>query len=341
MPQRSWAQTKFMYSIRNHDNRRRTSFPTHLDGQRRRLSLPDFARLFGTVSRDIPQSTQSMIRRYDFGYRYLTRQQRDEVILTVLKRTSSPALTVAGDKGAWSRWERGWSENLSEFARSRNMARLVPKYIRRGQPLRLFGDYATPSQKDFELNYFRILRKWLFEKYLERVESVYEFGCGTGYNLAALAKIYPDKNLFGLDWSKASIKIVNSLSRIYGWKMHGLPFDFSAPNTSLDIKPNSAIMTFTALEQTGTKYGKFLRFLMKKKPAICIHVEPIVEWYDQHDLLDYLAIVFHKRRHYLEGFVPELMRLKSREKLEILKLQRSHFGSLYTDGYSQVIWKPT
>jgi SAM-dependent methyltransferase len=259
----------------------------------------------------------------------------------VLQRIESPELTVAGEKGARSRWDKGWRENLADFKRTHDLARLTPKYVRRGLPLRLDGEYVIPSDNDFELNWFGILRTWLFRKYLRDVDYVYEFGCGTGYNLALLAKMFPDKTFFGLDWSEPSTRIVETLSKEYGWDMHGIPFDLSAPDTSLEIKPNSAVITFTALEQMGNRYGGFLAFLMKKRPAICIHVEPIAEWYDQNSLHDYLAMMFHRRRRYLEGFAPDLVRLAGDRRLKLVKMHRSHFGSLYTDSYSQVIWKPS
>lgn len=89
----------------NQNNLGRTSFPANLDGQRGRLSVLDFARLFGAAPQDLFHTARRMIRRHDLGDRYLTRKQRDEVILAVQKRINSPTLTVAGDKVARSRRE--------------------------------------------------------------------------------------------------------------------------------------------------------------------------------------------------------------------------------------------
>ena len=46
----------------------------------------------------------------------------------------------------------------------------------------------------FELDYFRIYRLWLFEKYFKNYENIYEFGCGTGFNLLEGARLFKNKS---------------------------------------------------------------------------------------------------------------------------------------------------
>jgi SAM-dependent methyltransferase len=193
---------------------------------------------------------------------------------------------------------------------------------------------------NFELNWYRVFRLWLFQTYLAGVNTVYEFGCGSGFNIAALAKLYPEKRYYGLDWASQSVDIVNELGKKFGWDMHGRLFDFFAPDRGLCIEENSAILTIGALEQTGTEYGSFLQYLLDSSPRLCVHFEPILEWYDENNLIDYAAIRFHQKRNYWRGFPTRLRELQEDGKIEILKTNRSYFGSLYIDGYSQLIWRP-
>ena len=305
------------------------------------LTLEDFARRYGTTVNDIPDDCRKLIAQHDFRYRELEGDERDQVLLDVLKRIDSGQFSVAGKEGK-ARWEKGWSENLESFIEhGRDLSRLVPKYIRPNQPLRLDQNYVMPSDPSFELNWYEIFRLWLFRTYFSDVGSVYEFGCGSGFNLTVLAKLYPEKVLYGLDWAAASIDIVNELAKAYGWSMQGLLFDFFAPDESVKIADNSAVLTIGAVEQTGRDWESFLQYLLKASPELCVHVEPILEWYDENNLIDYAAIKFHKQRNYWEGFPNRLIELKNEGKVEILKTKRSYFGSLYIEGYSQIIWRPS
>lgn len=67
--------------------------------------------------------------------------------------------------------------------------------------MRLNGEYIVSPNPHFELDFFRVLRDWLLREYFPSVSEVHEFGCGTGYNLLALAAIFPGKRLRGSDLS--------------------------------------------------------------------------------------------------------------------------------------------
>jgi SAM-dependent methyltransferase len=306
----------------------------------RSLTSADFSRLFGTSVDQLPNECRALIDRHDFRYRVLEGPERDAVLVDVLRRIESDQFSLAGKEGK-PRWEKGWAENLESFLENgRDLSALIPKYIRLNQPLRLEQNYILPSDARFELNWYEVFRLWLFKAYLGGVENVYEFGCGSGFNLAVMASLFPDKSYVGLDWAGASRDIVNELAKSFGWKMKGLLFDFFAPDEKLTIPPKSAVVTIGALEQTGRDTGLFLDYLQKSSAEICIHIEPVLEWYEESNLVDLAAIRFHKKRRYWEGFPARLSELEKDGKVQILKMKRAHFGSLYLEGYSQIIWRP-
>jgi SAM-dependent methyltransferase len=305
------------------------------------LTLDDFARLFGISVNEMPDDCRTLIAQGDFRYRKLESEERDQAPLEVLKRIDSGQFSVAGREGK-TRWETGWSENFKSFMEhGHDLAQLVPKYIRPHQPLRLDQGYIVPSDPAFESQWYEVFRLWLFKTYVQDMETVYEFGCGSGFNLAALAQLYPEKRFYGLDWATASKDIVNELARTFGWNMTGLLFDFFAPDENVKIADNSAVLTIGALEQTGKDYEAFLQYLLQGRPSLCINIEPIVELYDENNLVDYAAIRFHRMRNYWEGFPNRLKELERAGRVEILKMKRSYFGSLFLEGYSQTIWRPT
>jgi SAM-dependent methyltransferase len=304
------------------------------------LGLEEFAVLFGTAPDRIPDDCRALIGKYDFRYRKLMGEERDLVLLSVLKTIDSGQLTVAG-KDRKARWEEGWSENLQEFIRQGNdLSALIPKYIRQGKPLRIFGDYVIPIDPSFEFSYFDVFRLWLFRTYFEKVDNIYEFGCGSGYNLAALAQIYPEKKLYGLDWATASMDIMETMAKAYGWNIEGLLFDYFAPDQRIKIADNSGVFTIGSLEQVGQNYEPFLQYLLERNPRVCVHVEPAVEWFDENNLMDYVALRYHKSRGYLEGFSTRLKQLEEQGKIQIISSHKGLYGNLYMEGWSQLVWKP-
>ncbi|MGA8849123.1 MAG: transketolase C-terminal domain-containing protein [Dehalococcoidia bacterium] len=302
------------------------------------LTLEDFARLFGTTIDDIPNDCRKLIAETDFRHRILGSEERDKVLLDVLKKIDSDQLTVAGREKKVV-WEKGWSENLQNFLENYDLNKLTPKYYRPSQVLRLYRNYITAYDQNFEFNFFKVFRLWLFRKYLRDAESIHEFGCGPGHNLVALAELYPEKKIHGLDWSLTSRDLVNKIAEVYKYNITGHLFDMFSPDESLEITNNSAILTIGSLEQLGHEYELFLQFILKKSPKLCIHVEPICELYNENHLLDYVAIKYHQRRGYLENYLNRLRRLEIEGKIEILKTQRMFFGSLYEDSWSFIVWR--
>ncbi len=304
------------------------------------LTLRDFADSFGTGEEDLSAACAALVENGDFRYRDITGVERDELILKVLMRIDADTQTI----GAFERreaWNKGWQENLQEYINSGyDRHKLVPKFIRLGQPVRFRQSYIEPHNPGFELAFIEVFRRWFFEKYLREFSCVYEFGCGTGFNLVALAEMFPDKMLFGLDFVPSAVELVTRIGETQGIRLTGRLFDMVTPDYTLEIKSDSAVFTFGAIEQLAGRFDAFLDYLLMKKPALCAHIEPTVELYDQNNLVDHLAIKFHRKRGYTEGLLPRIQKLASRNLAELIKVKRLFFGSLYMEGYSLIVWRP-
>jgi SAM-dependent methyltransferase len=300
----------------------------------------DFADLFGTTPDRLPDSCLARIAAGNWAYTPLTGAARDAVIVDLLARIDAGALTrvVDGDK---SRWLAGWAENLAAFRdQDGAIAALWPKYLRPGLPLRLYRRFVRPADPQFERNWYAVFRDWFFRTQLAGFAAIYEFGCGSGFNVAELARLYPGTTIHGLDWAEPSVEIVADLRRRHGLDTHGRLFDFFHPDHSLELPANSAVLTIGALEQTGTAFQPFLDFLLAKRPRCCFHIEPIYEWYDPADLVDYTAQRAHAARNFWRGFPQALARLEAAGEIVIHRTKRAHFGSLVLEGFSQLIWSP-
>lgn len=299
-----------------------------------------FARLLGTTADDIESQCGHLLREYDFRYSILQGDAFKDELLEVIKTIEDSPLSVSG-KNRHQDWEKGWGENLREFKeRNCDQDALVPKYMHKFSTRRLFSQYIEPLDKDFEVHFYNVYRQYLFRTYLAPYDPVFEFGCGTGYNLVIMARLFPQKRFLGLDWSENAVRFVETIADSLGLdRLQGRLFDYFSPDDSLEIPENTAIITLNSMEQLGNDYENFLEFLLKKRPALCINSEPFVEMYDEGDLLDYLAARYHRRRNYLRGYLPALKQLEKEGKIEILKEQRVQSGNLFHDGYSLVIWR--
>ncbi len=306
----------------------------------RELGLEDVARLFGTTKEDLGEECASRLAEMDLRYRPIVGLGRDELILRILKRIDEGDIPASGE-GRQPDWERGWEENLEEFVRSGyDPEALVPKYFRKNVPVRLNGEFVLPLDPEFVLKFTRAFRSWLLGKHLGTSGTVYEFGCGPGTHLAWLAERFAGRRLVGLDWAASSQAILGAMAEKLGWPVTGRRFDFFAPDRSLRLDAGSAVYTFGALEQVGDRHAAFLEYLLEQPIAVCINVECLHELYDETRLTDYLALKYHKRKNYLEGYLGRLRLLESEGRISIERVHHQKFGNAFDDPHSYVVWRP-
>lgn len=302
------------------------------------LDVDDFARIFGDSPSNITRECRRLIAELDFHHSVLRGAARESAIneiAEILERTLP--FTGIDQKEPW---DRVWTKNLSEFIESGyDTKALVPEFSKDARTLRLGGEYIQPDHPNFEINFVKVLRHWLFAKWFEPVEHVYEFGCGTGHNLVDLAGQFPTKSLHGLDWAASSQKIISLLAEQRGLNITGGFFDMLSPDEDTNVIPGSGILTIGAMEQLGDSHGSFLDFLLKKSPAVCVHVETLLETYDRSIQFDELAARYLTKRGYLRGFLPAVEKLAREGLVEILQIRRT-LGSFLHDGYSCLVWRP-
>lgn len=288
------------------------------------LTLEKFAEMFGGP---LDEKTSDEIAGHDWNYSVVDGQASNKVALELLQMVERREFSIVGENS--ERWQKGWNENLEEFRRTGDVKALEPKYLKAAKFLRLQGQFIEPVDPMFEVNWYKLFRGWFARRYLSTFDTIYEFGCGSGHNVAFLAREFPDKQIVGLDWTEASIAIVLALCDKLP-NVSTARFDFFEPSERR-FSRNTAILTVGALEQTGLRWRPFLDFLLRTQPAMCFHIEPIIEWYDPNSLVDYTAIKIHEARGFWRGFVNEV---------EPIRKHRTGFGSLMLEGYSQLQWSP-
>ncbi len=304
------------------------------------VTLRDFAESFGTTEDDVRNKCQNLINGLDFSYSIIKGAEREALIVNILKKIETDR-QVIGAPERQKIWHDGWAENLVEFIHSDyDLNKLVPKFIRPGQPVRFKKQYIKPSSEMFELSYYSVFRQWLFKTYFESIDQIFEFGCGTGFNLIALAQLYPQKRLAGLDFVKSSVDLVNTIADRCKFNLTGFLFDMLSPDRSFKFNKETAVLTIGSIEQLAGNFVPFLNYLLKQPVSVCVHVEPVIELYDDANLADYLAMKFQAKRGYTSNFLPYLKKLEEQKSIDILKVKRLYFGSLFMEGYNYIVWRP-
>jgi trans-aconitate methyltransferase len=215
----------------------------------------------------------------------------------------------------------------------------VPKYFGKIPIIRWTQKWIKPVSTSMEYNFFGLLLDWVFEKYITNVDSVYEFGCGTGHNLLRIRDQFPHINLYGLDWTTASQNVIDLIVKeTKDNNLFSKKFDYFNPDKNYNLNKNSMVLTVASLEQTGGGFKSFVDYLVSERPSMVVHIEPIHEVLDESNVLDNLSIKYFKKRNYLDGLVNYVRDLESKGIVKIHNLQRTYVGSFYIEGYSLLVW---
>ncbi len=301
------------------------------------LTAKDFEKLFEDK---ITPYVSKKIKEYNLIYSPVTDEERDQCILRIVNTLLDPFLVYSGPHRL-KQWEKGWGQNLQEFSEKPTTDSVFPHYHGKYEINRLDQKFVKGISKGYERNMLYVILDYLFDKYLRDAKTVYEFGCGTGHNLLRVREVNPQATLWGLDWATSSQKLIKKMvTEEVDENMKAHRFDYFKPDTKFKLDHDSIIYTVASLEQIGDKHTKFVSYLLKQKPKLCIHVEPIAEVLDENILIDSLSIEYFKKRKYLSGFLTHLQNLEKEGKVTIHEARRTYVGSFYIEGYSVIVWSP-
>jgi SAM-dependent methyltransferase len=302
------------------------------------ITLDDFCSMFRCAPEILPKAFLETIDKTLTNYHYAGAEELSAYLLQVLKRIESPGITrsVAENKQAF---EKGWTENLEALRSGKKPENaLKPAYFRTTPFLRYNRSLIVSENLNIEYDLFILARIAIFTKYLAKYCYITEIGCGSCQNLLLLARLFPTAKLIGLDWTKASTGIANDLSRLLKRDIKGLVFNMLSPE-KVPLKKGSAIITIHAMEQLGKNYEALLQFILNAEPGIVVHYEPILEFYDEENLFDYVALLYSRKRNYLTDYFNRLQGLAGEGMIQILDAYRPNLGGVIHEA-SIIVWKP-
>ncbi len=187
---------------------------------------------------------------------------------------------------------------------------------------------------DLTRKYYLLGRdKLIAEMDVREGENILEVGCGTGRNLAILAKKYPNTNFFGLDASAAMLETANKKISANNLKnvdlQNALADDFSFDKTFRLTKPFDTIYFSYSISMIPTWQASIQNALSNLKNG---HSFYIVDFYDQRDLprwFQKILQIWLKQFHvkYPEKLIPHLEDLEQKNagKLTIQSIYRSYY----------------
>lgn len=276
----------------------------------------------------------------DLRFVQLADAQEAAVIMECFDALINGELKVAGEHRR-ADWESGWGENLSEFKRSHSFASLTPRYFGKNQISRLNQRFIRPVSGHYEAQMLSLLIRLVASEFLSDKAHIAEFGCGSGANLLDIRAVNSNAVLTGLDWSTRSQAIVAAIAEKLGdSRLLGRNFDFFLPDNDFRLGKKSALLTVAALEQVGGNVEKFLDYVLKAEPEICVHLEPVEELLDRRNILDFLSLQYFKKRNYLTGFLAKLQSLEASGRAKIHEARRTFTGSQFIEGHSLIVWSP-
>jgi len=295
------------------------------------------SKLFYSTVKNIDENCGNLIKKYDLSFKEISLFEKVKLYHECLYYIKKDKQKIAANYRK-KVWEDGWGENLKDFIKNRSKKNLIPKYYTRKNLgiFRLGGKLIKSDDKNFEVKILDIYRAWFLKNFFKDVDNIYEFGCGSGNNVFAASKIFPQKKITGLDFVKTSVKLINLAGQNKNVK--GFLFDMTKKNSNFKILKNSGFFSVGALEQLNNNLDNILNFFLKKKPQICLNVEPDLFFYKS-KIEDKIAKKFQKKRGYTSDLIKKLKQLEKKNKIKIIKIFRAPFGSLYIEGYNFILWR--
>lgn len=271
--------------------------------------------------------------------------ERDATILKVARILQDESLAVSGAHRL-DAWRRGWGEIL-ERARAGELRyeALSPQYFK-FDVARIDGDFATLGSPRFEFALCHAFKAALYDRWLDDGGRLVDLGSGTAANLVLLARMFPNAEIVGADWAEPAVELADLVGALHGGRVRGARFDMLSleGREGLDALKDAAVVSVHAFEQLGEAWGPLLEMLVAARPALCVQVEPIAEFYDEHDrpdpLLAGLGRLYHRKRGYLSGYLTALRALAREGRVEILEARRAPVGTMVHEPYGVVVWRP-
>lgn len=303
------------------------------------VTAKDFERMFRFENGTLPEFIRRELEDVISAHHIADAQEQAEYVLDFLKRIDQKTITRTKEENL-AAFEAGWTENYNKLLRDGvSLKSLKPGYFRGNKFLRYNDQLIVSDNLQLEFDLFRIARYCIFYKYLNDGDTICELGCGSCQNILMLADLFQNATLIAADWTCAAKKIADQLGVSLKRNISGHVFDMMETKDAGFIPLGSSIITIHAFEQLGTNFSGVLDFMIKSRPKIVVQYEPVLEYYSENNLYDFLALKYCRKRNYLENYLAALKQLEQQKKIEIISTYRQFLGGVLHES-SLIVWRP-
>jgi hypothetical protein len=311
------------------------------DAKSRRIGTSDIERMFRYVPGGLPEGVRAALNRMNTTYRLPSLSEQSAYILDFLNLCEKKELLRNREENL-AAFENGWTQNYESLLKSdgkNDFHCLTPGYFRGSPFFRYDNKLVVTDNLQLEFDLFTIARHCLFDSYLAGRSKIFELGCGSCQNLLMLSDLFPDKAVTGLDWTLATQTISRFLAEKRKRALKTLQYDMFSDKPLPGIGSDGALISIHAFEQLGKNFFGILGKIMAARPGIVVQLEPVTEFYDADNLLDFLALKYIRKRNYLDGYYTALSRMAQKGDIEILAAWRPYLGGVLHES-SILVWRP-
>ena len=304
-----------------------------------KVTIKDFERMFRFDNDTLPEFIRKELSMIDTSYHHADATELAEYVLRYLQQIDKPCLVRSKAENLVA-FETGWTENYNKMLQDGiSLENLKPGYFRGSKFLRYNNELIVSDNLQLEFDLFKIARHCIFYKYFNKSDTICELGCGSCQNIFMLAELFKNTTLIAADWTNAAKKIADHLGFCLKQNISGHVLDMMDIKDARFIPPGSAIVTIHAFEQLGTNFAGILDFIIKSRPHIVVQYEPVLEYYSENNLYDFLALKYCRKRNYLENYLAALKQLEQQKRIEIIAAYRPFLGGVLHES-SLIAWRP-
>ena len=304
-----------------------------------RFTSADFERMFHFENGDLPEFICRELDSIDSTYRVANIEEQAEYVLDFLKVIDKKSIPRTKEENL-AAFESGWTENYNKLLHDGiSLDSLKPGYFSGNKFLRYNNQLIISDNLQLEFDLFKIARLCIFHKYFNNGDTICELGCGSCQNILMLAEQFNDARFIATDWTCASKKTADHLGACLKRNISGRVFDMMDIQDADFIPSGSAIITIHAFEQLGSNFSRILDFIIRSRPKIVVQYEPVLEYYSESNLYDFLALTYCRKRNYLNNYLTELRHLEQNGKVEVVDSYRPFLGGVLHES-SLIVWRP-
>lgn len=156
------------------------------------------------------------------------------------------------------------------------------------------------------------------EPYISENKTIVELGAGWGRNLFRFFSDGIADRIVGAEFTQEGVTAGRKIAEKY--KVPGAFYHFDYNNPNKEILPelkDAVVFTHNSIEQIPRLKSAFIEFLIKAKPAVVIHFEPVYEYRTENTLLHLLWKRYTELNDYNRNLLTVLKEMKKRIKSKL------------------------